>query len=289
MRSLHFVPATGLLLAGLSGGCDAGLPAGQEPHRELNFLDMADQAKLKPQRGSSERLLPPPGAVAVDYYPYPYAADQGDLAGRRVKTPLQPSEAVVAQGKFVFENVCIVCHGPQGAGDGEVAKLFPKPPSLMTQRVRDWPDGRMFHVPMRGQGSMPSYAKQLSQEEMWAVMHYIRSLQKELPVAPPDPNTVPTDSAAGGSGGAGGAAGAGGADVDGGAAGGAGGGQGGAGGAVPATSGSAAPEAPAPSAEPKAPSQPTAAPAAPPKPPPQPPAPPAPPKEPQPTKGEVYP
>jgi mono/diheme cytochrome c family protein len=230
MRDLRFAVMASSLLAAAASGCDAGFPAGQEPHRELNFLDMANQPKLKPQRGSSERLLPPPGAVAVDYYPYPYTADQGDLAGQRLKNPLDSSEGVVAQGKFVFENVCITCHGPQGAGDGEVAKLFPKPPSLMTQRVRDWPDGRVFHVPMRGQGSMPSYAKQLEQKEIWAIVRHIRKLQGELPVAPPDPAQASTGGAGGThAGGAGGQ-----------------GASGGSGGAQPAASSSAAPKAPAP-------------------------------------------
>ncbi len=247
MRKLLWIVVGTNLLGAAASGCDAGFPAGQEPHRELNFLDMANQPKLKPQRGSSEQLLPPAGAVAVDHHPYPYTADQGDLAGQRLTNPLDPSDRVVAQGKFVFDNVCIVCHGPQGAGDGEVAKLFPKPPSLMTQRVRDWPDGRILHVPMRGQGSMPSYAKQLDQRELWAVVHYLRKLQRELPVAPPDPSqaatATPTDDPPD-AGGAGGNAGSGGGDADAGASGGAGGAGGG---ALPATSSSAAPNAPGPS------------------------------------------
>ncbi len=99
---------------------------------------------------------------------------------------------LVAEGRFVFEHVCIACHGPQAAGDGHVTALFPKPPSLMTQKVRDWSDGRIFHVPMRGQGSMPSHAKQLEQWQIWKVIHYLRHLQSTLPVAPPPP---PADAA----------------------------------------------------------------------------------------------
>ena len=75
--------------------------------------------------------------------------------------PLQPTPDVIAHGKFVYENVCVTCHGPKGAGDGHVTALFPKPPSLMTQKVRDWPDGQLFHRPMRGQNSMPSHARQV--------------------------------------------------------------------------------------------------------------------------------
>ena len=91
----------------------------------------------------------------------------------------------------MYENVCIVCHGARGAGDGNLTLLFPKPPSLMTQRVRDWPDGEIFHRPMRGQGSMPSHARQVDARDVWSVVHYIRQMQSEEPVAPPPPAAAP--------------------------------------------------------------------------------------------------
>ena len=55
----------------------------------------------------------------------------------------------------------------------------------MTQKVRDWPDGQLFHRPMRGQNSMPSHARQVDARDAWSVIHYIRQMQKVEPVAPP--------------------------------------------------------------------------------------------------------
>jgi len=181
-----------LALAALSA-CDTGLPAGRTPHREFNFLDMGDQPKQKPQRGDlfgafpTGMLAPPQGAVALDERPYPFTQAQADLAGAALRNPLPASPAILAHGQFVFENVCISCHGKQAAGDGPVTALFPKPPSLMTQKVRDWPDGQLFHRPMRGQGSMPSHAAQVDARDIWSVIHHVRRLQRELPVAPPPP------------------------------------------------------------------------------------------------------
>jgi mono/diheme cytochrome c family protein len=178
-------------LAALVVGCDTGLPAGRTPHREFNLLDMVDQPRQKPQRpdlfGSwpTGLLEPPMGAAAIDEHPYPYTQAQAERAGAELRNPLPASPAVIAHGKFVFDNVCITCHGPEGAGDGTLTLIFPKPPSLMTQKVRDWPDGAVFHRPMRGQGSMPSYARQITQDDVWAVVHYLRDLQSRLPVAPP--------------------------------------------------------------------------------------------------------
>ncbi len=180
-----------LWLAVAASACDLGLPAGRAPHVEGNRLDMMDQPKPKPQRAeisggvAAGSLMPPPGAVAVDELPYPFTQAQAAEAGQALRNPLPHTPEVIAHGAFVYDNVCITCHGPRGAGDGTLTLLFPKPPSLMTQRVRDWPDGEIFHRPMRGQGSMPSHARQLDARDIWSVVHYIRQMQSEEPVAPP--------------------------------------------------------------------------------------------------------
>lgn len=191
--------AIGRLIAGFAGlaaagvmttACDLGMPAGRAPHMEGNRLDMIDQPRLKPQRAdifggrATGMMESPVGAVAVDETPYPYTQAQATEAGLGLTNPLPHSPEVIAHGRFVWENVCITCHGPRGAGDGHLTSLFPKPPSLMTQRVRDWPDGEIFHRPMRGQGSMPSHARQLDTRDIWSVVHYIRQMQSEEPVAP---------------------------------------------------------------------------------------------------------
>jgi len=187
-RTIALVALTAFL-----SGCDLGLPAGRTPHREGNRLDMMDQAKLKPQRRdvfgarATGLMEPQAGTIAVGETPYPFAQNQADLAGAQITNPLPATPAVLAHGKFTYENVCITCHGPKGAGDGVVTALFPKPPSLMTQKVRDWPDGQLFHRPMRGQNSMPSHARQVDAKDAWSVIHYIREMQKTEPVAAPPP------------------------------------------------------------------------------------------------------
>jgi mono/diheme cytochrome c family protein len=182
--------AGALALASVVAACDVGLPAGRTPHREGNRLDMNNQPKLKPQRQDiflsrpTGLMEPQPGTVALAEHPYPYAQNEADRAGAELVNPLQPTPAVVAHGQFVYTQVCVTCHGPKGAGDGHVTALFPKPPSLMTQKVRVWPDGLLFHRPMRGQNSMPSHARQVDANDVWSVIHYIRQMQKAEPVAP---------------------------------------------------------------------------------------------------------
>lgn len=194
----HALPAAAgaallLAVALSSAACDLGLPAGRMPHREGNRLDMIDQPKIKPQRRdlftnrASGVFEPPAGSIAEDDATYPYLQSEAARAGAELVNPLPHSPEVIAHGKFVYENVCITCHGPKGGGDGYVAALFTKPPSLMTQKVRDWPDGEIVHRPMRGQNSMPSHARQIDLRDAWSVVHYIRDMQSREPVAPPPP------------------------------------------------------------------------------------------------------
>ncbi|MBM4370967.1 MAG: cytochrome c [Deltaproteobacteria bacterium] len=185
---------TPFVVVALVAACDPGLPAGRQPHVELNYLDMGNQPRQKPQRGDlfggnpTGMLAPPPGTVARGHPPYLLGSGDADAEGAALlENPTPRSPEAVARGRFVFENVCITCHGPEAAGDGHLTAVFPKPPSLMTQRVRDWPDGRIFHVPMRGQGSMPRHSRQLEPRQIWDVIHYLRDLQSRLPVAPPPP------------------------------------------------------------------------------------------------------
>jgi mono/diheme cytochrome c family protein len=172
-------------------GCEFGIPAGQEPHFEFNWTDMGDQPKVKPQRpdllglGPWGTYAPPAGAVATGEHPYRFTQAEAELAARGGASPHPTSPALLAKGEWVWTHSCVVCHGPQGAGDGHLTKKFPAPPSLLRQKVRDDTDARIFHVPMRGQNSMPSHSKQLEPEELWAVVAYIRDLQSKLPVAPP--------------------------------------------------------------------------------------------------------
>ncbi len=172
-------------------GCELGVPAGASQFYELNTVDMADQPKLKPQREDVfgargvSLVAPPEGVVAVGTEPYPFTQEQVELAGASLRNPLPTSPEVWAKGEYVYANFCEICHGATGEGDGELIKKFPAPPSFNRQRARDYSDGHLFHVPMRGQNVMPSYAKQIEPDEIWAAVHWLRKLQAENPVAPP--------------------------------------------------------------------------------------------------------
>ena len=158
---------------------------------------MSDQAKSKAQRGDllgGPEFSPPEGAIPRGFDPYPFKG--APEAAAALVNPLKSDDPkVIDRGKLAFGRYCVPCHGETAAGDGLVVKKgFPAPPSLMTQKVRDWSDGSIYHVISEGQNIMPSYASQVRREDRWAAIRYIRKLQSEQPVAPAAPTPAPAAS-----------------------------------------------------------------------------------------------
>ena len=120
---------------------------------------------------------PVKGTVARGFIPYAYKgiAQQPAIP---LSNPLLPSKAVLETGKRKFLTFCSPCHGNYAEGDSRLRGQFPKPPSLHSTKVREWADGNIYHVIMVGQNVMPSYANQLTTDEAWSIIHYVRTLQK---------------------------------------------------------------------------------------------------------------
>ncbi len=128
---------------------------------------------------------PEPGTIARGHMPLHYAATPHDAlrAGEELQNPdPRNNQRALQRGEFVFTNFCTPCHGSGGTGDGLVAQRgFPPPPSLLAPHAVTMKDGQMFHVLTYGQNNMPSYASQLSRQDRWDVIVYIRSLQTAAP------------------------------------------------------------------------------------------------------------
>lgn len=90
----------------------------------------------------------------------------------------EPAETDLARGREVFSVICITCHGPGGAGDGKVTKRgVPPPPSLAGDGAKAMSDGRLFRIITAGQGNMAPHAVQVSRDNRWRVIRFVRSLQ----------------------------------------------------------------------------------------------------------------
>lgn len=138
----------------------------------------------------------PENSIPRGLMPLHYAATPEDAAraGKEL-TALAGTAATVKRGEFVFENYCATCHGPGGLGNGPVSQRgFPPPPSLLAEKARKMKDGQLFHVLTYGQNNMPSYASQISREDRWSVIAFVRSLQA---AAPPTPTPAPASAKGG--------------------------------------------------------------------------------------------
>jgi mono/diheme cytochrome c family protein len=161
------------------------------------FNPMMSQQKQKPYRPSDfypdgiGMRAPPPGAVAVAAHQPPEIALGRTPDGKNVdRIPVKVTPELLQIGRKKFEINCAVCHGLLADGDSLVAKnMAQRPPPSLHQRVKA-DDGHYFHVISQGFGVMPAYASQLTVEERWAVVSYVRALQlsqrARLEQAPPE-------------------------------------------------------------------------------------------------------
>jgi mono/diheme cytochrome c family protein len=165
------------VLGSLLGGCYV-------KHSKPYYVyapDMHYSVALKAQEEGATRS-PVEGTVPRDFRPYSYVSMDEAKANLN---PLPRSKDVLLSGKSLYNTYCIVCHGQYGEGDGNVVAmkdwprpLYPRPPSLQSDKIRDYKDGQIFHVITMGQNLMPSYAEKLNEEERWAVVHYVRALYR---------------------------------------------------------------------------------------------------------------
>jgi mono/diheme cytochrome c family protein len=151
---------------------------------------MSLQDKVTPQSKSEfysdgfGMRKPVAGTVARGFIPYPYT---GQAAPKEVLTnPLLPTKEVIALGQKKFNTFCSPCHGYTAEGDSRLRGQFPNPPTLHSAKVREFPDGMIYHIITNGQNAMPSYAYQVSREERWAIVNYIRVLQRSRNAKPTD-------------------------------------------------------------------------------------------------------
>ncbi len=150
-------------------------------------------------------LLPPVGTIpssgnSLNDLPYEHGAPYGfdkshglyevafDSTGYEDAAadvnPIAFSEEVLKDGKRLYGNFCIHCHGEKGDGQGSVVTnsngKFPPPPSY-TNQLKDLPAGQIFYSITYGKGLMGSHASQLTKEERWKIVYYVQKLQGKTP------------------------------------------------------------------------------------------------------------
>lgn len=117
----------------------------------------------------------------LDYY-FPYDNDTTGygMAKKEFKCPdnIPASMENIQEGKRLFDINCIVCHGPEGKGDGTIVKdeKFGAPPAYTSPQIKNLSQGGKYFSITYGKNAMGAYGPQLAPEERWKVIHYVEYL-----------------------------------------------------------------------------------------------------------------
>jgi mono/diheme cytochrome c family protein len=170
-------------------------------------LDMHVQPKLNPLSPSDfypdKRSARPlvEGTVArgqLHEDTYFYTGKIGDNPGDVMPFPV--TKEVLERGRERYNIYCAPCHSRIGDGNGFIpSRGFTRmPPSYHIPRLQKAPLGYFFDVMTNGFGIMPDYASQVSPEDRWKIVAYIRALQlsqsasmKDVPAGQKVPSQPP--------------------------------------------------------------------------------------------------
>jgi hypothetical protein len=195
----------------LAAGCFQGRPS-KEPPIHLN-PNMDSQPKVTAQSGNaffadgaSMRPLPA-GTVARGWLkadatePVTLSYDDQTVSGEQLyayhtgkgsrekpdefveKLPINITMRVLQRGQERYNVYCALCHGETGDGLGIVTqrgagRSMIVPPGYTTDRLMTMPDGQLFNVITNGGSVMPAYRNQVPVEDRWAIVAYMRALQR---------------------------------------------------------------------------------------------------------------
>ncbi len=159
--------------------------------------DMDAQTKYKSQRpnpffedGRSARSYVD-GTVARGHLQeddHFYRGKEGDAWARTFPNQVDLSDATMQRGREQFDVFCAPCHGYQGRGNGMVTRRADSigagsdgwvPPSDVTDPVLEkQPVGQLYNSIANGVRNMPAYGSQIEPQDRWAIVMYMRALQR---------------------------------------------------------------------------------------------------------------
>ncbi|MFN2314963.1 MAG: cytochrome c [Bacteroidales bacterium] len=81
------------------------------------------------------------------------------------------------EGERLYNINCLSCHGTPGKNN--YIALEPSPGDPATEKIQRNSDGEIFHKVSAGRGQMPSFRSVLTTEEIWKIVSYVRSFNKD--------------------------------------------------------------------------------------------------------------
>ena len=142
-------------------------------------IDVFPEMHYEPayRRLEPNRLPPPPGAVPITGGKPAYTFDQA--GGQTSPVPATADSLAAARASYGVN--CAMCHGTSGHGDSAVAAYLRgagvvPPVDFASARVRGRSDGQLYWLITNGIGNMPPFHDLLTEEEVWSLVTYVRSV-----------------------------------------------------------------------------------------------------------------
>jgi mono/diheme cytochrome c family protein len=156
---------------------------------EWAFPSMEHQPKLRPQSvnaffadGRTDRTPPARtvarGMLRVDDHLY-RGKDAGGAFAPGMPAGITIDLPFMQRGQHQYQIYCAPCHGVTGDGNGITKRYgMGATPTYHDQRLRSMPEGEIFNTITNGKNTMLPYADKIGPEDRWAVVAYVRALQR---------------------------------------------------------------------------------------------------------------
>jgi mono/diheme cytochrome c family protein len=97
-----------------------------------------------------------------------------------LRSPIEATPDVIQKGASIFESRCRPCHGPEGRGNGPLSDPA-HPAADLTAGVKAdlAPDGVLFYRVWNGKRPMPAFKTDLTRDDVWRVVAYVKTLKKD--------------------------------------------------------------------------------------------------------------
>lgn len=180
---------SGLLLAAISGSLGCWEQVSMDWFPQMKRQIAIQPFELNTLVGNGQGLLPPDGTVPVGN-PHVDLAGLGMIGQEYLANPVPMSLASLKNGEVLYKRYCLVCHGPQGRGDGPLAgapfgsggPLGSGGPFGMVLPIagpmgiaRALSDGHIYTTISLGRVRMPGYQR-IPPPERWDLVNYVRDM-----------------------------------------------------------------------------------------------------------------